>query len=84
MKKLSVLLFLMLGNLCSFAQNDVSIDYSLEGLARACAKYQKVSSFHDGLAVVLKNKVMKGLIEGHVDEEGYGRMEDYNKYGVIN
>ena len=37
-----------------FAQND-NVDYSLEGLARACKKYDRIESFHDGLALVQKD-----------------------------
>ncbi len=48
----------------NFAQSD-SVDYSLEGLAQACAYYDEISSFHDG-----RSKVKKDGKWGFINKKG--------------
>ena len=50
MKKVLVLLAMVLGTTNMYAQ-----DYDLQGLAKACKEYSKLSGFHDGLASVSKD-----------------------------
>ena len=60
MKKVLVLLAIVLGTTNMYAQ-----DYDLQGLAKACKEYSKLSGFHDGLASVSKDGKW-----GFIDKKG--------------
>ena len=54
MKKLLIVYLMAILANNSFGQSN-DVDYSLEGLAKACAYYDEVSSFHEGLSTVKKD-----------------------------
>lgn len=69
-----LLLFMVtISTMWSFAQDDHSADYSLEGLSKACLKYSEVWNFHNGLAIVNKVRFVDEELEqlyGVIDKEG--------------
>ena len=69
MKKLLIQCFMAMLASNGLAQSD-SVDYSLEGLAKACTKYSEVSSFHEGLAIVMKGDYYSGQKYGAIDKKG--------------
>ena len=74
MKRLVLLLTVVIETLGAVAQNDNYADYSLEGLSKACSNYDEISSFHDGLSVVVKINPDRDAeaykLYGVIDKEG--------------
>ncbi len=64
MKKLLIVFLMAILANNSFAQSN-DVDYSLEGLAKACAYYDEISSFHDG-----RSKVKKDGKWGFINKRG--------------
>ena len=52
----------MISTMWSFAQDDNSADYSLEGLSRVCLNCSSITPFDEGVAIIIKDE-KKGVID---------------------